>query len=35
MAVKPGQQLISLGPELSSRVMTHPAQQAAFTGSSS
>lgn len=30
MAIKPGQPLISLGPQLSSQVMIHPAQQSNF-----
>lgn len=30
MAVKPGQELISLGPEVSGQVIAHPAQRAVF-----
>ena len=30
MAIKPGQQLVSLGPQVSGQVMAHPAQRAAF-----
>ena len=30
MAIKTGQALVSLGPQLSSAVMSHPAQRASF-----